>query len=93
MTAAEAMRRIGEPPGSSLAVSTTGLTRRSGEHSVVDGATLAISAESVCGFVGPNGAGKTATISMLLGLVRPTAGGSGCRERHLTRWRPTEARA
>ena len=37
MTAAEAMRRIGEPPGSSLAVSTTGLTKRSGEHSVADG--------------------------------------------------------
>lgn len=41
---------------------------------------------------GPNGAGKMATISMLLGLVRPTAVGSGCRERRLTRWRPTEAR-
>jgi ABC-2 type transport system ATP-binding protein len=41
----------------------------------VDKVDLAIPAGSVCGFVGPNGAGKTTTIRMLLGLIRPTAGG------------------
>lgn len=30
--------------------------------------------ESVPGLVGPNGAGKTTVMSMLLGLVAPTAG-------------------
>jgi ABC-2 type transport system ATP-binding protein len=61
-------------PGGSLAVSTTGLTKRFGDRTVVDDVALAIPAGSVCGFVGPNGAGKTTTIRMLLGLVRPTSG-------------------
>ena len=30
---------------------------------------------SVYGFLGPNGAGKSTTLKMILGLVRPTAGG------------------
>jgi ABC-2 type transport system ATP-binding protein len=74
MTMTQAMRTTGEPPGTPLAVSTTGLTKRFGERTVVDGVALAIPNGSVCGFVGPNGAGKTTTIRMLLGLVRPTAG-------------------
>jgi ABC-2 type transport system ATP-binding protein len=75
MTVTEAMRRTGEPPpGAPLAVSTTGLTKRFGDRTVVDAVALAIPNGSVCGFVGPNGAGKTTTIRMLLGLVRPTAG-------------------
>src|SRR5579863_212069 len=66
--------RTGEPPGASLAVSTTGLTKRFGDRTVVNDVGLAIPLGSVCGFVGPNGAGKTTTIRMLLGLIRPTAG-------------------
>jgi ABC-2 type transport system ATP-binding protein len=57
-----------------LAVSTAGLTKRFGDHTVVDDANLAIPSGSVCGFVGPNGAGKTTTLRMLLGLIRPTSG-------------------
>jgi ABC-2 type transport system ATP-binding protein len=75
MTVTQALRWTGEPPGTSLAVSTAGLTKRFGDRTVVDGVDLAIPRGSVCGFVGPNGAGKTTTIRMLLGLVRPTAGG------------------
>jgi ABC-2 type transport system ATP-binding protein len=55
-------------------VSTTGLTKRFSQRTVVDDVALAIPDGSVCGFVGPNGAGKTTTIRMLLGLVRPTSG-------------------
>jgi ABC-2 type transport system ATP-binding protein len=75
MTVTQAMRGTGEAPGVQLAVSTTGLTKRFGDRTVVDQVNLAIPAGSVCGFVGPNGAGKTTTIRMLLGLIRPTAGG------------------
>src|ERR1700761_5806726 len=75
MTMAEMAQRTGETPGPSLAVSTTGLTKRFGERPGVDDVGLAIPRGSVSGFVGPNGAGKTTTIRMLLGLVRPTAGG------------------
>lgn len=75
MTMTQAARRTGEPPRASLAVSTAGLTKRFGDRTVVDGVDLAIPRGAVCGFVGPNGAGKTTTIRMLLGLIRPTAGG------------------
>ncbi|HEX4830096.1 MAG TPA: ATP-binding cassette domain-containing protein [Trebonia sp.] len=75
MTMTQVTRRTGEPPGSTLAVSTAGLTKRFGDRTVVDDVGLAIPRGSVCGFVGPNGAGKTTTIRMLLGLIRPTAGG------------------
>jgi ABC-2 type transport system ATP-binding protein len=74
MTVTQAMRGTGEASGIQLAVSTTGLTKRFGDRTVVDHVDLAIPAGSVCGFVGPNGAGKTTTIRMLLGLIRPTAG-------------------
>src|ERR1700743_3318400 len=81
----EVDRPAGGPPGTALAVSTTGLTKRFGARTVVDQVDLAIPRGSVCGFVGPNGAGKTTTIRMLLGLIRPTAGGGsilGGRPRH-----------
>ena len=74
MTMQQAIDRTDEGPPGQLAVSTTGLTKRFGDRTVVDGLALAIPAGSVCGFVGPNGAGKTTTIRMLLGLVRPTSG-------------------
>ena len=57
-----------------FAVTTTGLTKRFGDRSVVAGLDLAIPSGSVCGLIGPNGAGKTTTIRMLLGLLRPTSG-------------------
>jgi ABC-2 type transport system ATP-binding protein len=70
----QALDRTGERPGSPLSVSTTGLTKRFGDRTVVHDVALAIPSGSVCGFVGPNGAGKTTTIRMLLGLVRPSSG-------------------
>jgi ABC-2 type transport system ATP-binding protein len=74
MTMQQAMSRTAEGPRGQLAVSTSGLTKRFGDRTVVDDLALAIPSGSVCGFVGPNGAGKTTTIRMLLGLVRPTSG-------------------
>ena len=37
---------------------------------------LQVPRNSIFGFLGPNGAGKTTTIKLLLGLIRPTSGGS-----------------
>jgi ABC-2 type transport system ATP-binding protein len=56
------------------AILTEGLTKRFGARTVVDDLNLAVRAGEIFGFLGPNGAGKTTTISMLLALVRPTAG-------------------
>jgi len=57
-----------------LAVTTTGLTKRFGAQTAVDGLDLVVPSGAVYGFLGPNGSGKTTTIRMLLGLVSPTAG-------------------
>jgi len=56
-------------------VETRGLTKRYGSRTVVDALDMQVPAGVVAGFIGPNGAGKTTTLRMLLGLVRPSAGG------------------
>ena len=58
-------------------VETRGLTKRYSERIVaVDQLALRVRRGEVYGFLGPNGAGKTTTLRMLLGLVRPSAGGA-----------------
>jgi ABC-2 type transport system ATP-binding protein len=58
-----------------FAVESSGLTKRFGRQVAVDSVDLAVPRGAVYGFLGPNGSGKTTTIRMLLGLIRPTAGG------------------
>jgi len=52
------------------------LTKHFGATRAVEELTLDVPAGEVFGFLGPNGAGKSTTIRMLLGLLRPTAGGA-----------------
>lgn len=52
----------------------SGLVKRFGENTAVDGISLSVRAGSFFGIVGPNGAGKTTTLSMVTGLLRPDAG-------------------
>lgn len=52
----------------------SGLTRRYGELTAVDGVTLFIPRGQIFGYLGPNGAGKTTTVRMLTGMIRPSAG-------------------
>src|SRR3954447_13806660 len=59
----------------SPALSVSKLTKRYGDRTVVDDLAIELPRGVVAGFVGPNGAGKTTTMAMLLGLVRPSAGG------------------
>ena len=59
-----------------LAIETSGLTKRFGAQTAVDGVDLAVPRGAVFGFLGPNGSGKTTTIRMLLGLLRASAGES-----------------
>jgi ABC-2 type transport system ATP-binding protein len=56
------------------AIRLTGVTKRFGTMTAVNGVTLSIPGGSVYGLIGPNGAGKTTTFSMLAGFLRPTAG-------------------
>ena len=56
------------------AIETTGLTKRYGEETALEGLDLTVEAGEVFGFLGPNGAGKTTTIDLLLDFIRPTEG-------------------
>jgi ABC-2 type transport system ATP-binding protein len=53
----------------------TGLTKRYGDKTAVDGLTVSVKPGIVTGFLGPNGAGKSTTMRLILGLDRPTKGG------------------
>ena len=52
----------------------SGLRKRYGRQTAVDGVSFTVARGEVIGLLGPNGAGKTSVIKMLLGLVRPDAG-------------------
>lgn len=52
-----------------------GLSKAYGGSLVLDSLDLTVRENSIFGFLGPNGAGKSTTIKLLLGLIRPSAGG------------------
>lgn len=56
------------------AIATTGLTKRFGDFTAVDGLDLTVGTGEIFGFLGPNGSGKSTTIRMLLDQLRPTSG-------------------
>jgi ABC-2 type transport system ATP-binding protein len=56
------------------AISISGLVKRFGDVTALDGLDLEVARGEVHGFLGPNGAGKSTTIRVLLGLLRPDAG-------------------
>jgi len=62
------------PEAAALAIRATGLTKRFGALTAVDGVDLAVPRRQVYGFLGPNGSGKSTTIRMLCGLLSPTSG-------------------
>ena len=51
-----------------------GLVKKYGDITAVNNLNLDICKGEMFGFLGPNGAGKTTAISMLCGLLKPTAG-------------------
>ncbi|MBI2872632.1 MAG: ABC transporter ATP-binding protein [Chloroflexi bacterium] len=55
-------------------IETQALTKWYGRVLAVDGLSLQVPAGGVFGLLGPNGSGKSTTMSMLLGLVKPTSG-------------------
>jgi ABC-2 type transport system ATP-binding protein len=57
-----------------MVVELRGARKRFGELEAVKGVDLAIRAGEMVALLGPNGAGKTTSISLMLGLRRPTSG-------------------
>jgi ABC-2 type transport system ATP-binding protein len=53
---------------------TKNLIKKYGDTTAVDNVSFSIESGEIFSLLGPNGAGKTTTISILSGLVKPTAG-------------------
>lgn len=50
------------------------LSKKYGQHMVVDNVSFSVSRGACCGILGPNGAGKTTTLRMLVGNISPSHG-------------------
>ena len=61
-----------------LVIDVRGMTKRFGDHTVVNGIDLQVRRGEVYGFLGPNGSGKTTFIRMLCGLLAANAGEGTC---------------
>jgi ABC-2 type transport system ATP-binding protein len=57
-------------------IEVVGLTKRFGSTLAVDDLSFSVEPGRITGFLGPNGAGKSTTMRAILGLVRPTSGGT-----------------
>ncbi|MGZ6575131.1 MAG: ATP-binding cassette domain-containing protein [Solirubrobacteraceae bacterium] len=66
--------RSSRRPGSVPAVDVSGLVKRFGDTTALDGLDLLVPAGTVCAILGPNGAGKTTAIRILATLLRPEEG-------------------
>src|SRR6516225_10846555 len=62
------------PSSPSAILSVERLAKSFGDLKAVDGVSCEVAAGEIVGLLGPNGAGKTTTISMILGVLEPTAG-------------------
>ena len=66
------------PPGDKLGqkvIRVEGLTKSFGDRKVLDGVTFELPPGAVLGVIGPNGAGKTTLLKIIMGAVKPDAGG------------------
>jgi len=61
---------------SPIVIQTRGLSKSFDGTQALKALDLTVHRNSIFGFLGPNGAGKTTTIKLLLGLIRPDAGGA-----------------
>lgn len=61
-----------------LVIDVSGVVKRFGNKTVVNGIDLKVERGEIYGFLGPNGSGKTTFIRMLCGLLTPDAGSGTC---------------
>lgn len=58
----------------STVIDISGLVKRFGATTALDGLDLTVTRGDIHGFLGPNGSGKSTTLRVLLGLLRPDRG-------------------
>ena len=77
-TASTIVRQVGGIPRRKQdpVIEVRDLSKRFGSTLAVDHLTLSVRPGMVTGFLGPNGSGKSTTMRMILGLDRPTKGGT-----------------
>ena len=63
---------------SDLVIDVRGVTKKFGEHTVVNNIAMQVRHGEIYGFLGPNGSGKTTFLRMLCGLLKPDAGSGQC---------------
>ncbi|HVX19837.1 MAG TPA: ABC transporter ATP-binding protein [Acidimicrobiales bacterium] len=66
--------RLGRPGGGGPALRFAGVCHAYGSHVALDKLDLEVQPGETLALLGPNGAGKSTTISVLLGLLHPSAG-------------------
>jgi ABC-2 type transport system ATP-binding protein len=74
LPSADDIEAAADPLAHAPAIETSGLVKRFGERTAIDGVDLRVPRGVAFGFLGPNGAGKTTMIRVLLGLTRASAG-------------------
>lgn len=57
-----------------MSLELTGIVKRYGERTALDGVDFGVGAGQVVALLGPNGAGKSTLVSIAAGLIRPDAG-------------------
>jgi ABC-type branched-subunit amino acid transport system ATPase component/ABC-type branched-subunit amino acid transport system permease subunit len=67
----------------------TGLVKRFGGVTALDGATFDVPAGSITALIGPNGSGKTTAFNLIDGTYSPSAGSVELNGRAITDWSPT----
>jgi ABC-2 type transport system ATP-binding protein len=67
-----------ERPDDDFVIDVRGITKRFGDHTVVDDIAMQVPRGEIYGFLGPNGSGKTTFLRILCGLLTPDAGAGHC---------------
>ena len=74
--------------GGDVVLTGTGITKRYGGITAVDGVDLRLHEAEIVGLIGTNGAGKTTVVDVLAGAVQPDAGRVGLHGEVITMWSP-----
>ena len=68
-----------------ITIKASGLSRKFGDNTAVNGLNLEIEEGEIFGLVGPDGAGKTTTMRLLTGILEPTAGEGWVYGKHIVK--------